>query len=125
MAGTLNGTLTLKFTPSTTGQQTVNPPDFTFAITVAGDHHSSGTIEVGTSMEALDFGDITNAGCVLLFNTDQTNYVEFNSDADGTNETGKIKPNEPAFFRIGDTHAILNLKANAAACNVQYWVWED
>ena len=125
MAGTLTGTLTLKFTPSTTGQQIVNPPDFNLSITVAGDHHSSGTIEVGTSMEALDFGDITNAGWVLLFNTDQTNFVEFNSDSDGTNETGKMKPNEPAFFRMGDGHKILNLKADTAACDVQYWVWED
>jgi len=125
MAGTLTGTIALKFTSSTTGQTTIDPPDFTLSVTVAGDHHMSGTIEVGTSAEALDFGDITNAGWVLLLNTDQTNFVQFNSDADGTNETGKMKPNEPAFFRMGDAHKILNLTADTAACDVQYWVWED
>ena len=125
MAGTLTGTLSMKFTPSTTGQTTINPPDINFSFTVAGDHRMSGTIDVGTSMEALVLGDITNAGWVLLVNTDQTNFVEFNSDADGTNETGKMKPNEFAFFRMGDAHKILNLKADTAACDVQYLVLED
>lgn len=53
--------------------------------TVSGSQCSDTTQSIGTSYEALVFGDIgTNPGNFMLQNLDVTNYVEVSSDAGST-----------------------------------------
>jgi spore coat protein U-like protein len=53
--------------------------------TVSGTQCNDGTQSVGTSYEALDFGDMgTTPGYVMLQNLDPTNYVEISSDGGAT-----------------------------------------
>jgi len=53
--------------------------------TISGSQYSDNTQSVGTSYEALVFGDIgTNPGIFMLQNLDITNYVEVSSDGGST-----------------------------------------
>ena len=53
--------------------------------TITGLQYSDNTQSIGTSYEALVFGDVgTNPGVFMLQNLDTTNYVEVSSDAGST-----------------------------------------
>lgn len=53
--------------------------------TISGSQYSDNTQSIGTSYEALVFGDVGNTpGIFMLQNLDVTNYVEVSSDAGST-----------------------------------------
>jgi len=124
MANELSLGITFKYTPSTAGQYTVDPPDISMTVNMAGDHLVSRTMEVGTANEAADFGDITNVGYIQMTNVDQTNFVEW-GPTDSTDYAGKLKPNESCLWRMPDASSTLYLKADTAACDVQFVAVED
>jgi len=53
--------------------------------TISGSQYSDNTQSIGTTYEALVFGDVGNTpGIFMLQNLDTTNYVEVSSDAGST-----------------------------------------
>lgn len=90
--------------------------------TVTGTDYMRGTQTVGTAAEALDIGDITTPGWMLIVNRDATNYVEIRDGADGA-DVVKIKAGEFALFRLATTTPYVI--ATTAACQVEYVVVED
>jgi hypothetical protein len=70
---------------------------------------------VGTSEEAVVFGDVATPGYVYVRNLDATNYVQLGATTGVY--TIKLMPGENALFRLSGT--TLFALANTAACNVQ------
>lgn len=100
--------------------ETWNPP--TFTVDMAGLDSAKLTQTIGTSEEALNIGDITTAGYILIENTDATNYVEIRAGS-GAADVVKIKAGEFALFRLASStpYAI----ADTASCVVKYLLLED
>ncbi len=84
-----------------------------------------GTVNIGTSDEALALGDITTPGWCYMINLDATNYVDI-----GPEDTGaivpflRLEPGEPALMRLSPSVTVRG-QANTAACNVYVAVLED
>lgn len=93
-----------------------------FSVDVAGDHVASGTQEVGTSAENLEKGDITTSGYLLIHNLDGTNFVEVGYDDSGFKNVVKLLAGEWALFR--SAQATLQVKADTAACDIEYYLFE-
>ena len=78
-------------------------------------------VSVATVKRALSLGDIGTPGFVLLYNLDATNFVVAGADAD--TPFIKLKPGEFALFRAAG--AVISIKADTAACLVEYAIIED
>lgn len=77
-----------------------------------------GTVDVGTSEEAISFGDITNLGWVFMKNLDTTNYVEWGPESGGALVVvGRLEAGESALFRLSPA-ITLRMQANTATCKV-------
>ena len=83
---------------------------------------AEGVQAIGTTEEQLAVGDLTTYGWLYLRNLNATNYVQvgFSTGVYGI----RLEPGEPAIFRT-EPAADVFLKANTAACNVQYRWLED
>lgn len=85
----------------------------------------SGVIDVGTTAEDLPVGDVSTPGLLILKNLDDTNFVEIGKSVSATFEKmGRLKPGDPLVMRVA-AGVTLQLKADTAACNVQYLLLED
>lgn len=91
--------------------------------TVSGSQCSDTTQSIGTSYEALVFGDIgTNPGVFMLQNLDVTNYVEISSDG-GATYCMRLAPGSTSvgggLALVPNNSLILwGARANTAACIV-------
>ncbi len=98
-------------TLSATIQHTKNPKvgfnPGAIRIDQAGEGVHSATVDVGTSDEAIDFGDIVTEGVCVLWNLDDTNYVEFGPESGGSIvPVGRLLPGGiPAISRLAGGHA--------------------
>lgn len=93
------------------------------AVSTSGDAEDSGRISVGTSETTLTFKtDIGNAGYMLLINRDETNYVQVGFAA--TTYYLRLLAGQTALIPIEPALTDLYLKANSAACKVQYKLYE-
>ena len=88
-----------------------------------------GMAVIGTSVEEVDFGELTTLGVVQITNLDATNYVEFGPEDSGGYYSGylpcvRIEPGETWQFRLvpGVTYCA---KANVAACKVIFSAFEN
>lgn len=81
-----------------------------------------GTVSIGTSEYSTSFPELTTEGILWMRNLDDTNYIEwgFSTGVYG----GKMKPGEPAEFRM-KPGLTLYLKANTAPCKCQIYGYED
>lgn len=78
-----------------------------------------GMVEIGTTEEDVNFGDLTQPFIVELQNQDSTNSVDFGAK-DGTGAMiaiGTLPPEGVALFPM-KAGATLRMKANTAACKV-------
>lgn len=94
---------------------------FSGQITVSGNYHVSGVQNVGTVDETVALGDIATNGWLFLRNLDSTNYVL--CGADGSSYPIKLKAGEAVCVRFNG--AAVHLKADTAACRVEYALVED
>ncbi len=91
--------------------------------TVSGSQCSDTTQSIGTSYEALVFGDIgTNPGNFMLQNLDATNYVEVSSDG-GATYCIRLAPGTASIgggIALIPNHSLTTwgARANTAACIV-------
>lgn len=120
MADEITVSLSLSFTKSPAATQSVSETSKSFDVT--GAKFTKGVQNVGTSAEAIGLGDIGTAGWFFIKNLDTTNYVEV-LDAVAGDACLKLKAGEFACGRFGA--AAPAVKANTAACNVEYLIIED
>lgn len=114
-------TVTISFTWAN-GTRKANA-NATVQFDITGTVVAQGIISVGTSAEQLDVGDVAAPRLVFLRNHDATNYVEFgNWNAASPVYTGKLLAGDPSFFATGLASTDIALKANTAACDVEYLV---
>lgn len=72
---------------------------------------------IGVAEEALNIGDVSAVGLVIIINRDKTNYVEIGLTG---SYTVKLKPKDFCIFRPDGT---LYALANTAALDVEYFVF--
>lgn len=98
---------------------------------VSVDQNGSGSTEpelsIGTAEEDVVFTDIAVPGYLCMRNLDDTNFVEWGpKDAGAMILMGVLKPGEVAVFRVASsTPPTLRMKADTAACRVQFVMLED
>lgn len=92
------------------------PTDY---VDVAGGNPIENVQAVGTSYEAMLFGDVGTPGWLFIRNIDDTNYVSLS--VDGVTEFARLNPGEPWMsLRLGPGVTTPQLKANTLACKVEY-----
>ncbi len=79
---------------------------------------------IGTSEEIIVFGDVTTGGVLFMRNLDSTNFITYGPDNSGMVGGSKMKPGEPAFFRITPGTTWL-AKADTASCKLDVRLYED
>lgn len=98
------------------GSYTVNiERSVTDDLSLEGD--APGIVEIGTSEENIDFGDIAVPGWCYLQNLDDTNYVDIGPDSTGMVEMIRLYPGMPALVFLFPSVTLVG-KANTAACRV-------
>ncbi len=126
MANELALVFQITYTPTVANIAAVAPGSKTDTVSMTGSRVTANLQRIGTSEEAIDFGDITDSGYILVRNTDPTNFVEINGDTTpATNYSIRLLATEYALFRVGGgTGNTLFAKADTAICTIQYWLFE-
>jgi hypothetical protein len=114
-------TVGLTMSATKTGSGSVSTPRLAFQADMAGNNLVGGvTQDIGTSAEAVTFGDIAAAPAIVAIqNLDTANYVEVGGDSGLTVFTLKLLAGESVLFRSAVTP--LYAKANTAAVRIQKW----
>lgn len=100
-----------------------DPPQTNVTQTGQGMHRP--VVNVGTTEEVLNFGDIGTEGIVAFRNLDDTNFVTIGPEDTGAMVPAiKIKPGEFQLFRLHPT-VVLRAQADTAACLVEMMLLED
>lgn len=126
MADEISIKLQMSFKKGLMQKVSINPAAFT--IDVAGTDYIYATQSIATSATAIDKGDITTPGYMLVHNMDATNFVEIGYDDTGFKPTIKllgaaaIGNQEWALFRC--TQATPQAKADTSACVIEYLMIE-
>lgn len=88
-----------------------------------GDKYQAGVQAVGTSEEVLDKGDVVTLGYLAVRNMDATNYIQVGATT--ANYTIKLFPGKGCVLPWNPTgYQAVYVKANTAACNVEYLITE-
>lgn len=84
-------------------------------------------ITMTTTDTLIGFTGVTTPGWVMLQNMDSTNYVQYGPNNAGAILTfGKLKPGEPATFRLDSSLTSgFRFKANTASCVVFFAIYND
>lgn len=118
MAGEAQITVALQFAKGTIS--TVVLASGAVSRDVAGTKYVRNVQSVGTSIEALLLGDVTaTGGLCILHNADPTNYIEVFPNATDA-ACLKLLPGDWQLVRFGS--AAPNVKANTAACDLEYFL---
>lgn len=79
--------------------------------------------EIGTSWEALDYGDISGTPrLIAVKNIDTTNYIDIATDNGGVNAVGRLNAGD---FMILPIPGTLYFQAHTAACELVVWAAEQ
>lgn len=91
---------------------------------MTGSTAAGGVQNIGTTAETLGVTDVTTCGWSYFRNTDSTNYVELGTGTAGSFVAfAKLKAGEACVLRLG-TNAP-TARANTAAINLQYFIFQD
>ena len=95
-------------------------------VNTTGNAEDGGRYSIGTSEETITFSTkVGNAGYLTLYNNDSTNYVTWGPVAEGTlAHPFRILAGTPAVVGLVDGQASIFMKANTAACEVSWHVYE-
>lgn len=104
---------------STSVALSIGPTQFTLTGTKMLKNRQS----IGTTEEALEMGEIASGGWFLCVNRDATNYVQIQAGS-GALAMVRLKAGEFCLLRF-DSGATPYLKANTAACEVEYVLLEN
>jgi len=122
MATELNVTVNADYTPD--GGQRIPIRPGQVSIVPTGADFNYATQNIGTSAEAIAQGDVGTPGWIIVHNMDSTNFVEIGYDDGGFKPTVQVKADEWAFFGISTAAATIQAKADTAAVNIQYAIFE-
>jgi hypothetical protein len=97
----------------------------TFSAVQSADGQQIGVQNVGTTKEAINLGDVVNAGLAFFSNLGPTNYVQIGHTVSGTfyPATAKLLPGETWTGRL-DPSLTYEAKANVAAIELLYGILE-
>lgn len=99
------------------GGATLQPGSQSKSLTMAGEDMICNPVTIGTSAEALSFGEITGApAAVLLRNLDSTNYIEFALTSDMHDVFCTLRAGVPNVISPGS--ATIYARAHTAACRL-------
>ena len=118
MANELTISAGLKFVK---GNKSVSFGKSGIQLDVAGDDLTWQTQNVGTSEEALNLGDVTTPGYILIYNEDATNYMSVRSGT-GADNLVKVRPNAIALFECEASAPYVI--ANTAGVRIHYCLIE-
>lgn len=80
---------------------------------------------IGTTAEAVTFGDLVSPGEVVLRNIDPTNYITYGPDDSGTMKVlGRLPPLGPEQVIYLETGVTLKAKADTASCKMTVKAWD-
>lgn len=80
---------------------------------------------IGTTEEAVSFGDVTTNGYMILRNLDTDNYVTYGPESAGAMVVfGKLKAGEIAILRVAPT-VVMRAKADTAPVQLDVRIFED
>ena len=121
MANEISVTVRFDITNGNYSPGSINVSGATYDQTAVG--CAEGVQEIGTTEESLSTGDLTTYGWLYMRNLDDTNYVQwgFSTGVYG----GRMEAGETAGPFRTEPAATMYLKANTAACDVQYRWLED
>lgn len=120
--GTLQVTTRVVFTPTGSEQVSTDTGSEINNIVTVGDETSEGVQEIGTTEEQITIPtDIGTPGVLWIKNLDPTNFVQLGHAT--TAYLVRLDPGEVNVFRL-DAGASLFLKADTAACRVQFKLFE-
>jgi len=88
-------------------------------LTITGTKAIRNRQTVGTSVEALELGEITDPHLFVGYNEDSTNYIEVRHGSSG-DDVVKIPPSSVVLFYFATTTPYVI--ANTAACSLDYLV---
>ncbi len=114
MANELTLSASIKFAK---GNRSANMSKSGLQLDVTGTNYVSKTQVVGTTAEALDKGEMTTPGYVLIKNNDTTNFVEVR-DGSGGADVVKIRAGGFALFQLATATPFVI--ADTAACEIEY-----
>lgn len=93
-------------------------------VSQAATHEDGRRVSVGTSEATITFDtNVADAGYLVLINRDDTNYVEIGFAT--TVYVMKLKAGESAVLRLAPSVSAIYAKANTAAIELQYKLFED
>jgi hypothetical protein len=120
MANEITATIRLSCVNGSFDTGTISVSGATYDQAAAG--AQAGIQNIGTSDETLTDTNLTNKGWLYMRNLDDTNFVEWGfTNAYG----GKMEATETVGPFRTNTAADIHLKADTAACDVQYLWLED
>jgi len=76
-------------------------------------------MSVGTTAEAIPLGDVATPGFGYFRNLDETNFVDLYV-SNGGSRFARLYPGEPFLGRLGPDVTAPYIKADTAACRVEY-----
>lgn len=93
---------------------------------VAGDNYAAAIVSAATSATVLSLpSDFGTPGWAWFTNLDATNYVEIGNNNGGSPVyTVKLKPGMSCLIPLTMAKTAIVLKANTAACDVEYVILE-
>lgn len=120
------GTAAVQLNMSKSGVTASKQKSLNFTIT--GTRYTAGKVTVATSGASAitlpsSFG---TPGYAIFINHDSTNYVELGNHNGGSPiYTAKLKAGEACLLRLTMANTAINLRANTASCEVEYFIFED
>ncbi len=82
-------------------------------------HYAQGIQNIGTSEEALNVGDVSDIGLIILINRSDTNFIQVGLTG---SYTIKVKPGEFCCFTPDGTITAI---ADTAAVDVEYYIFPE
>jgi len=117
MANRINIKGEVEFSPE--GRPLIKTSELEMNFNPDSKNYAQGIQNIGTTEEALNIGDVTNVGLIVLINRGETNYIEYGLTG---SYTGKLKPGQFCIFAPSGT---IYCKANVAAEDLEYWVFPE
>lgn len=118
MANRLNIKARAEFRPE--NRKLVDSEEVEFNLEPANKRYNTGIQTIGTTEEALDVGDVSSAGYILVINLDDTNYVEV-----GLTGSYCIELPKNGGFAVFPPTGTIMAKANSAECDIEFYVFPD
>lgn len=123
MANTLTSTLSVRY--DVTDSPSISISSLQVTQTLTSNIRVQGVQNVGTSYEVIDLANVaSDGGPAYFFNRDDTNFVEIGREISAAFEPFLKLPPQSGAFLPGLSDKDLFAKADTAAIDLEYTIWE-